>query len=126
LYLGFDKVQSPYYVPPMAKTPEKKVKDAVVAVLKKHNVYYFFPTTGGFGRSGVPDIVCCVHGTFLALECKAAFSKTTALQDREIERIRLAGGLALVVNEHSLDLIDAMIRRLSSDRTDSFSPKDRT
>ena len=114
MYLGFDKVQSPYYVPLMAKTPEKKTKDAVVKLLKAHNVYYFFPTTGGFGRSGVPDIVCCIHGNFLALECKAGFSKTTALQDREIENIRKAGGVALVVNEHSLVLVDAMLRQLTN------------
>ena len=42
------------------KTPESKVKDRVVAVLKKHEAYYFFPTAGMFGfSSGVPDIVCC-------------------------------------------------------------------
>ena len=47
----------------MAMTPEAKVKAKVVKVLKDHapDVYYFCPATGGYGRSGVPDIVCCVH-----------------------------------------------------------------
>ncbi len=42
----------------MALTPEKKVKNAVVKQLKLFgdSVYYFFPATGGFGRSGVPDM----------------------------------------------------------------------
>jgi len=40
-------------------TPEKKVKEKVVKYLKEYgkDIYYFFPATGGYGRSGVPDIV---------------------------------------------------------------------
>ena len=41
----------------MADTPEKKVKKKIVAILKKHNAYYFYPVTGGYGASGVPDVV---------------------------------------------------------------------
>ena len=86
----------------MAKTPEKKVKESVCKVLTEYGVYYFFPVTGGFGRSGIPDIVCCYKGNFLAIECKAGKNKTTALQDAEILKINRAGGVALVVNEGNL------------------------
>ena len=55
----------------MATTPESKVKDKIVKILKKHSVYYFFPATHGYGRSGVPDIICCYRGQFVAIECKA-------------------------------------------------------
>jgi Holliday junction resolvase len=55
----------------MASTPEKKVKDKVVKLLKEEGVYYFYASTHGFGRSGIPDIVCCVNGLFLGIECKA-------------------------------------------------------
>ena len=96
----------------MATTPEKKVKDAVVKLLKEEGVYYFFPATHGFGRSGVPDIVCCVGGYFLAIECKAGKNATTALQDRELARIRLAGGHAMVVDENTVDAVPALVRML--------------
>jgi len=86
----------------MAQTPEKKVKAKVVEVLKAHGVYYFFPATYGMGRSGVPDIICCYKGRFLAIECKAGAGKTTALQDRELAAIKAAGGLQVIVNEESL------------------------
>ena len=56
-------------------TPEAKVKKKVVDVLKKNNAYYFFPATGGYGRSGVPDIVCCYRGIFIGIECKAGSSQ---------------------------------------------------
>ena len=96
----------------MAATPEKRVKDKVVAVLKGAGVYYFFPATHGFGRSGVPDIVCCVSGKFLAIECKANGNKPTALQIREIEAIRRSDGCAVVVDETNWDMIPDLIRKL--------------
>lgn len=86
----------------MAATPEKKVKNKVVEVLKAHGVYYFFPATFGMGRSGVPDIVCCYMGRFIAFECKAGGNKTTALQNAEIQKIKAAGGVAIVVNEENI------------------------
>ncbi len=94
----------------MASTPENLVKARVVKVLKAQGVYYFFPATYGMGRSGVPDIICCVDGNFLAIECKAGKGKTTALQDVEIESIRRAGGTALVVNETNVGAVSEFIR----------------
>lgn len=96
----------------MAKTPEKVVKDKVVSVLKSEEVYYFFPATHGYGRSGVPDIIACVNGHFLAIECKAGGGKLTALQVREIKRILDCKGEAVVANEDNLDLVHNLVRRL--------------
>ena len=99
----------------MAQTPEKKVKDKVVKLLKQYGVYYFFPATHGFGRSGVPDVVCCVKGIFLAIECKAGTNKPTALQEKEIADIRKAGGIAFVINELNLTLLENYLRGLDED-----------
>lgn len=98
----------------MARTPEKIVKDKVVATLKAEGVYYFFPATHGFGRSGVPDVIACVNGKFLAIECKAGKNKPTALQEREIKGIRDSGGVAIIVNETSTDLVLIWINKLRS------------
>jgi Holliday junction resolvase len=94
----------------MAKTPEGRIKDAVVKLLKAHGVYYFFPATHGYGRSGVPDIVCCVKGRFLAIECKAPGKKPTALQEREMGRIGEAGGVALVIDSEDVSGLDGMLK----------------
>lgn len=91
----------------MAMTPEAKVKKKVVDILKAAGAYYFFPATGGFGRSGVPDIIVCFNGQFIGIECKAGSNKPTALQENELKKIQDAGGNAFVVNEESLNaLID--------------------
>ena len=91
------------------RTPEGKVKDKVVKILKEENVYYFFPVTGGYGVSGIPDIVCCHNGRFIAFECKAGKNKTTALQDRQLEMIRQSGGIALVINEENIHEVENII-----------------
>lgn len=91
-------------------TPEAKVKASVVKLLKKYEVYHFFPATHGFGRSGVPDIICCLEGNFLAIECKAGKGTTTALQDRELQRIANAGGDTFVINEKNLNTLEAYLK----------------
>ena len=91
-------------------TPEAKVKKKVVDVLKKNNAYYFFPATGGYGRSGVPDIVCCYRGIFLAIECKAGSNKPTALQQSEMQKISTAQGFVLVVNETNIEDVAILLR----------------
>ena len=96
----------------MASTPEKKVKDKIVRILKEEDVYYFFPATHGFGRSGVPDIICCVAGMFLAIEVKAGKNKPTALQVAEIEAIRRADGVAIVANEENWEMVRSLVHRL--------------
>lgn len=45
-------------------TPEKKVKEKVKKILNKLDCYYCMPSTGGYGSSGVPDIIACYQGTF--------------------------------------------------------------
>ena len=90
-------------------TPEAKVKKRVVNVLKENGAYYFFPATGGYGRSGVPDIVGCYRGVFFGIECKAGSNKPTALQEAEMRKIREANGITLVVNEENIDDVKIML-----------------
>jgi len=90
-------------------TPEKKVKNEVVKVLKTFGAYYFYPVTGGYGASGVPDIVGCYKGKFFAIECKAGKGTTTALQERNIAQIVAQGGLAIVVNENNIPDVDKLM-----------------
>jgi len=97
----------------MALTPEKKVKDKCVKLLKAYDVYYFFPATHGYGRSGVPDIICCITGKFVAIECKAGDNKPTALQEKEMADIRKQGGIAVVINESNLTLLENLLKKLT-------------
>jgi hypothetical protein len=94
-------------------TPEKKVKTAVVKILKEYaDLYYFYPVMGGYGASGIPDIVGCYRGKFFAIECKAGKGKTTALQEKNIAQIREAGGRVMVVNEDNIQEVRNMLGAL--------------
>ena len=85
----------------MAKTPEGKVKDAVKKELVSRGIWYFMPAANGFGKVGIPDIICCYQGKFLAIETKAPGKRnnTTPNQDARIDEIRAAKGWALVVDD---------------------------
>jgi hypothetical protein len=86
----------------MSGTPESKVKKKVVALLEQYEMYYFYPVTGGYGSSGVPDIIACWGGRFVAIECKSGSNKPTPLQTKNLRSIWMAGGYAMVVNEEAL------------------------
>ena len=93
-----------------ALTPEGKVKRKVVEVLKKHEVWYFFPANNGFGKSGIPDIIAIVDGHFVGIEVKSATGKPTELQKMCGRQIEEAGGTWLVVsNDVTLEVLDAVI-----------------
>ena len=91
----------------MAMTPEAKVKKVVSKQLKElqeqFKLYYFYPATGGYGRSGVPDIVGCYKGMFFGIECKAGKNTPTALQEKNLRDIEKAGGIQVVINEENMD-----------------------
>lgn len=90
-------------------TPEAKVKRVVTKQLREMGAYYFFPMTGGYGRSGVPDIVGCYKGSFFGIECKAGKNKPTALQEKNLRDINQADGFELVVNEENMDQVSRLI-----------------
>jgi len=99
----------------MANTPEKKVKDKVRKILDAAGAYHFMPATHGFGASGIPDIIGCYHGAFFAIECKAGTGKTTALQDRNLNRISKVGGYSEVINETNLIDVELMLARIKAE-----------
>lgn len=79
-------------------TPEGKVKAKVKELLKEHGAYWHCPVQNGMGAPSL-DFVCCHRGLYFAIETKAGNKQPTPRQEITINQIRLAGGLAFVVNE---------------------------
>lgn len=99
----------------MAMTPEGKVKAKVKKVLDNMGAYHFSPATGGYGKSGVPDIVACLRGRFVGIECKAGKNKPTALQEKNLNEIEESGGIAMIVDDRNVDVFAALLSvRLTS------------
>jgi Holliday junction resolvase len=91
-------------------TPEVKVKNAVKKLLKENNAYFCMPVSGGFGASGVPDIIACYRGFFVGIECKAGNNTPTALQKKNLQDIVNAGGGVAVINEDNLEDVEILLR----------------
>lgn len=84
-------------------TPEGKVKLAIKRKLtawKKDGIaiWWFWPQSGIYGKSGVPDLILCVEGQFLAFEVKAHGNTPTEKQAVTLDDIGSAGGEATWVD----------------------------
>ena len=93
-------------------TPESKVKKQVKKILDDLGAYHFSPMMDGYGRSGVPDIIACYKGKFIAIECKAGKNTPTLLQLRNIENIKRNNGLAIVINEDNIEALLALVKEI--------------
>ena len=99
-------------------TPEKKIKDKVKKILTELGAYFFMPATGGYGASGVPDIIVCWKGNFYGIECKANGNKPTALQMKHLTDIHVAGGISIVVDETNIDDLYNIMRKAQNEYRD--------
>ena len=48
-------------------------------------------------KSGIPDLLICVEGKFLAIEVKTPIGRVAPIQDATLSKIRRAGGSAWVI-----------------------------
>jgi Holliday junction resolvase len=101
----------------MASTPESKVKANVRKLLDELKIYHFMPPANGFGRAGIPDIIGCMDGHFIAIECKAGKGTTTALQGRELNAILNSGGTVFIAREHNLGELKLLLEDLRNVRS---------
>ena len=51
-----------------------------------------------YGAAGIPDIIACIGGRFVAFEVKTETGKLTKLQEITMQKIRNAKGRAFKVN----------------------------
>ena len=91
---------------------ESKIQSKILKTLKELGIYAYKNITTN--RKGIPDIICCIDGKFVALEVKQAKGKTTDLQDYNIKMIRESGGVAEVVRS----VADALevIKKIQKDK----------
>ena len=90
---------------------ESNLIDRIKAYLKSVDKLFFYKEHGGqYGTSGIPDLIVCYRGRFIAFEVKTEKGKTTVLQEMTIRKIIKAGGFALVVR--SVEDVRAVIDSL--------------
>ena len=71
---------------------EKTFENKIKAFLKSKGAYFIKTHGDRFSRVGVPDIIACVNGHFVAVEVKSATGKPSELQLYHLDEIQKAGG----------------------------------
>ena len=82
----------------MSATPEGRIKAQLKKLLSEHGAYYHMPVQNGMGAPSL-DFICCHRGCYFGIETKAGNKKPTPRQENTMNQIRLAGGLAFLINE---------------------------
>lgn len=74
----------------------------------KQDLFFWKEHGGQYGTAGIPDIIVCYKGKFIAFECKKPGGKPTILQKITLNKINKAKGIAMVVTslEEVKDIIE--------------------
>lgn len=93
---------------------EKLFENKIKTFLKEEGVWFIKYWAGSkFTKDGVPDILACVNGYFVAIEVKAKNGKPSELQLYNVRKIREAGGIAIVLYPNQFEEFKAYIRKLN-------------
>ena len=90
---------------------EKDIVKAILKYLKTVPNCFSWKEHGGmYGTAGIPDIICCYCGRFVAIEVKTEMGKLTKLQEATIRKIKEAKGQAFKVTsvEEVKQILDHM------------------
>lgn len=94
---------------------EKQFENKIKKFLKEQNCYYIKYWSGGqFTKSGVPDLLICCNGYFVAVEVKAENGKPSELQLYNIDEIKKAGGFAMILYPNQFDNFKKFIKLLKN------------
>lgn len=88
---------------------EKEFENKIKKFLKEQGCYFVKYFGCGFTQAGVPDLLVCCNGRFVAIEVKAENGRVSELQKHNIQEIKQAGGIALSVKPSEFDNLKKLI-----------------
>ena len=92
---------------------ERDIIAAILRHLKTVPDCFAWKTHGGpYGTAGIPDIIACIGGQFVAFEAKTQSGKLTKLQEITIKRINEAKGKAFTVT--SVEEVKMILKNLNA------------
>lgn len=76
---------------------EKRFETKIKKFLEDNECWCVKFFANNYTKRGIPDLLCCVNGYFVAIEVKAENGKPSELQYYHCNKIREAGGIALIL-----------------------------
>ena len=97
---------------------EKNFENKVKAFLKDQGCWVLKYWGGGeFTKAGIPDLLVCCNGHFLGIELKGPKGRPSELQLWNIEQIKKAGGIAMVLYPQDFEDFKTLIYSLVTKTT---------
>lgn len=93
---------------------EKQFENKVKAFLKEQECWVLKTFSNGIQREGIPDLLVCCNGYFLAVELKASKGKPSELQLWNIDQIRKANGIAIVLYPDQFSQFQKLVEALQN------------
>ena len=98
------------------KPLESNITKSILKYLRGLDGCFAWKEHGGmYGTTGIPDVICCYQGMFLAFEVKRPGNKPTMIQQAMIDKMRQAGGKVYIVN--SVKDVRGIISQLQTERS---------
>lgn len=91
---------------------EKLFENKIKKFLTEQDVWFVKFFANNFTRSGIPDLLCCVNGKFVAIEVKSDKGKPSVLQLRQIELIKKSNGIGLILYPKDFEEFKNLIMEL--------------
>ena len=91
---------------------ERDIVNKIMGYIKTVPGCFAWKQHGGqFGTAGLPDIIACINGRFVAFEVKRPGGRLTKLQETMLQRIKNAKGEAFKVT--SIDEVKEILKNLN-------------
>ena len=90
---------------------ETQFKQKVIDMIRTEFPAAWFKKISDRFQSGIPDILGCLNGYFFAIELKVPGGRIAPLQEHELEKIRKAGGSAIVA--YSIENVRGYLQALN-------------
>ena len=74
--------------------------------------WFFKVWGGGYQKAGIPDLLMCVNGLFLAVELKSDTGAVSELQKLNIRRINKARGIGIILYPDGLERFQEIIKEV--------------
>ena len=88
---------------------EKQFENKIKKFLKSYNIWFTKIWGGGYQKAGIPDILACVNGRFVAIEIKGSSGKPTELQKYNIKKINESNGVGIILYPKDFERFEKLI-----------------
>ena len=92
---------------------EKNFENRLKKFLEDEGCWFVKFFANAYTKSGIPDILCCCNGYFVAIEVKAPNGKPSELQKMNVQKINQCNGYGVILYPDQFDQFKELIKFLN-------------